>query len=223
MRSDRFVSAVRPAQADLLSRALETGALLFGDFITKGGRATPYFFNSSKLCSGRAALVAGQALAEAAMVSGLQFDMLFGAAYKGIPLAAITSLALAQDYELDVPYAYNRKEQKDHGEGGAVVGAELGGRVLIVDDVLTAGTSAREAISLVRDAGATPVGLLLLLDRQERGAGELSAAAELAAKFSIGVCSVFGLDSLLGAMRETGLDPEAQKRIAAYRNRYGAR
>lgn len=216
------MSAVRPTQADLLSRALETGALLFGDFITKGGRETPYFFNSSKLCSGRAALVAGQALAEAAIVSGLRFDMLFGAAYKGIPLAAVTSLALAQDYELDVPYAFNRKEQKDHGEGGAVVGAKLGGQVLIVDDVLTAGTSAREAISLVRDAGATPVGLLLLLDRQERGAGELSAATELAAKFGISVCSVFGLDSLLGAMRETGLDPEAQKRISDYRNRYGA-
>ena len=120
------------------------------------------------------------------------------------------------------PYAYNRKERKDHGEGGAVVGAELGGRVLIVDDVLTAGTSAREAIGLVQDAGAEPVGLLLLLDRQERGSSQLSAASELAGRHGISVCCVFGLDSLLSAMRATGLEPEAQKRIAAYRKQYGA-
>ena len=216
------MSVLRPSQADLLRLALETGALLFGDFITKGGRATPYFFNSSKLCTGRGSLVAGQALAEEAVASGLRFDMLFGAAYKCIPLAAITSLALAQGYGLDIPYAYNRKERKGHGEGGVVVGAELGGRVLIVDDVLTAGTSAREAVGLVQHAGAQPVGLLLLLDRQERGSGEFSAAGELASRFGIGVCCVFGLDSLISAMRATGLDPDAQERIAAYRKRYGA-
>ena len=216
------MSVLRPSQADLLRLAIETGALLFGDFVTKGGRATPYFFNSSKLCSGRGSMVAGQALAEVAIASGLRFDILFGAAYKGIPLAAITSLALVQGYGLDIPYAYNRKERKDHGEGGAVVGAELGGRVLIVDDVLTAGTSAREAISLVQDAGAEPVGLLLLLDRQERGSSQLSAASELAGRHGISVCCVFGLDSLLSALRATGLEPQAQKKIAAYRNRYGA-
>lgn len=216
------MSTLRPSQADLLRLALDTGALLFGEFITKGGRTTPYFFNSSKLCTGRGSLVAGQALAEAAIASGQRFDMLFGAAYKGIPLAAITSLALAQGYGLDVPYAYNRKERKDHGEGGAVVGAELSGRVLIVDDVLTAGTSAREAVGLVQDAGAEPVGLLLLLDRQERGSGKLSAAGELANRFGISVCCVFGLDSLISAMRTTGMDPDAQERIAAYRKKYGA-
>lgn len=216
------MSTLRPSQADLLRLALDTGALLFGEFVTKGGRTTPYFFNSSRLCTGRGSLVAGQALADAALASGLRFDMLFGAAYKGIPLAAITSLALAQGYGLDVPYAYNRKERKDHGEGGAVVGAELGGRVLIVDDVLTAGTSAREAVGLVQDAGAEPVGLLLLLDRQERGSGKLSAAGELAERFDISVCCVFGLDSLISAMRTTGMDPEAQERIAAYRKQYGA-
>ena len=216
------MSVLRPSQADLLRFALDTGALLFGDFITKGGRATPYFFNSSKLCTGRGSLVAGQALAEAAMASGLRFNMLFGAAYKGIPLAAITALALAQGYGLDIKYAYNRKERKRHGEGGAVVGAELEGRVLIVDDVLTAGTSAREAVRLVRDAGAEPVGLLLLLDRQERGSGDHSAACELADQFGINVCCVFGLDSLLEAMRATGLDPDAQARVARYRKQYGA-
>ena len=216
------MSVLRPSQADLLRLAMETGALQFGEFITKGGRTTPYFFNSSKLNSGRGSLVVGQALAEVAIASGLRFNMLFGAAYKGIPLAAITSLALVQGYGLDVPYAYNRKERKDHGEGGAVVGAELGGRVLIVDDVLTAGTSAREAIGLVQDAGAEPVGLLLLLDRQERGSSQLSAAGELAGRHGISVCCVFGLDSLLGAMRATGMEPEAQKRIAAYRKKYGA-
>lgn len=213
---------LRPSQADLLRLALETGALQFGDFITKGGRATPYFFNSSKLCTGRGSLVAGQALAETGIASGLRFNMLFGAAYKGIPLAAITSQALAQGYGLDIPYGYNRKERKDHGEGGAVVGAELDGRVLIVDDVLTAGTSAREAIGLVQDAGAEPVGLLLLLDRQERGSSELSAASELAARYGISVCCVFGLDSLLSAMRATGMDTQALARVAAYRKQYGA-
>ena len=216
------MSVLRPSQADLLRLALDTGALLFGEFITKGGRATPYFFNSSKLCTGRGSLVAGQALAEVAMASGLRFNMLFGAAYKGIPLAAITALALAQGYGLEMQYAYNRKERKDHGEGGAVVGSELEGRVLIVDDVLTAGTSAREAVQLVRDAGAEPVGLLLLLDRQERGSGNRSAASELAERFGISVCCVFGLDSLLQAMRATGLDPEAQARVAQYRKQYGA-
>ena len=216
------MSVLRPRQADLLQLALDSGALLFGDFITKAGRATPYFFNSSKLCTGRGALVAGQALAEAASESGLRFNMLFGPAYKGIPLAAITALALAQDYGQEVHYGYNRKERKDHGEGGAVVGAELAGRVLIVDDVLTAGTSAREAVQLVKAAGAEPVGLLLLLDRQERGSGNRSAARELADRFGISVCSVFGLDSLLQAMRATGLDPEAQARIADYRKQYGA-
>lgn len=216
------MSVLRPSQADLLRLALDTGALLFGDFITKGGRATPYFFNSSRLCTGRGALVAGQALAEAAIASGLRFNMLFGAAYKGIPLAAITALALAQGYGLEMEYAYNRKERKDHGEGGAVVGSELKGRVLIVDDVLTAGTSAREAIRLVRDEGAEPVGLLLLLDREERGAGRHSAARELAAQYGISVYCVFGLDSLLSAMRATGMDPQAQARVAAYRKKYGA-
>ena len=216
------MSALRPGQTDLLRLALDTGALLFGDFVTKAGRATPYFFNSSRLCTGRGAVAAGQALAEAAVASELRFDMLFGPAYKGIPLAAITSLALARGYGLDVPFAYNRKERKDHGEGGALAGAELSGRVLLVDDVLTAGTSSREAVGLVRDAGAEPVGLVLLLDRQERGSGKRRAARELADQYGIEVCSVFGLDSLLQAMRATGLEPEAQARIAAYRKQYGA-
>ena len=216
------MSVLRPSQADLLRFALDTEALLFGEFITKAGRSTPYFFNSSRLCTGRGSMVAGQALAEAAIASGLRFNMLFGAAYKGIPLAAITALALQQGYGLDLKYAYNRKELKNHGEGGAVVGAELTGRVLIVDDVLTAGTSAGEAVRLVQDAGAEPVGLLLLLDRQERGSGRRSAARELADQYGIAVCCVFGLDSLLSAMQVTGMDPEAQARVAAYRKRYGA-
>ena len=216
------MSVLRPSQADLLRLALDTGTLLFGDFITKAGRATPYFFNSSRLCTGRGSLMAGQALAEAAIASGLRFNMLFGAAYKGIPLAAITALALQQGYGLDLKFAYNRKELKDHGEGGAVVGSELEGRVLIVDDVLTAGTSAREAVALVKDAGAEPVGLLLLLDRQERGSGHRSAARELADQFGISVCCVFELDSLLSAMQANGMDPQAHARVAAYRKKYGA-
>ena len=216
------MSTLRAIQAELLRLALDTGALQFGDFVTKAGRKTPYFFNSSRLSTGRGAMMAGRALAEAAIESGLRFDMLFGAAYKGIPLVALTALALQENHGLDLQFAYNRKERKAHGEGGELVGAELGGRVLIVDDVLSAGTSAREAIGMVEDAGAQPAGLLLLLDRQERGAGELSAAGELAARYGLGVCSVFGLDSLLSAMRATGMDPGHLAKVTAYRKKYGA-
>lgn len=216
------MSFLRPSQEDLLRLALDTGALLFGNFVTKAGRETPYFFNSSKLSTGRGAWVAGQALAEAAVASGLRFDMLFGAAYKGIPLVALTALALQQNRGLDLKFAYNRKEAKAHGEGGAVVGARLEGRVLIVDDVLTAGTSAREAIRLVRKAGAEPVGLLLLLDRQELGSGRRSAARELSDRHGVAVCCVFGLDSLLDALRTAGLNREIIRRVDDYRKKYGA-
>ena len=216
------MSTLRPSQEDLLSLALDTGALLFGNFVTKAGRETPYFFNSSKLSSGRGAWVAGQVLAEEAVASGLRFDMLFGAAYKGITLVALTALALQQGYGLDLKFAYNRKEAKGHGEGGAIVGAGLEGRVLIVDDVLTAGTSAREAIELVRDAGADPVGLLLLLDRQELGSDRRSAAEELSEQYGITVCSVFGLDGLLDALRSAGLNNESLHHVDRYRKKYGA-
>ena len=202
--------------------ALDTGALLFGSFVTKAGRETPYFFNSAKLSSGRGSWLSGQAMAEAAMSSGLRFDMLFGPAYKGIPLAAITASALQQGYGLNVKYAYNRKEDKKHGEGGQIVGARLEGRVLIVDDVLTAGTSARETIHLIHHEGAEVAGLLVVLDRQERGFGTASAAQELSDHYGIAVCCVFGLDSLLSAVRTAGLDPQILDRLAAYRERYGA-
>lgn len=216
------MSAVSASQAELLRISLDTEALLFGDFVTKAGRETPYFFNSSRLCTGRASLLAGQALADAAAASGLEFDMLFGPAYKGISLAAVTALALRQAYGRDVGFAYDRKERKDHGEGGALAGAELKGRVLIVDDVLSAGTSTRQAIRLVQDAGARPVGLLLLLDRQERGAGSRSAAGELAEEFGIEVRSVFDLDGLIAAMRTAGMDRGLLRRVDNYRKKYGA-
>ncbi len=216
------MSALRPGQQELLHLALDSGALLFGDFVTKAGRETPYFFNSAKLSTGRGAWAAARALAEAAVASGLEFNMLFGAAYKGIPLVALTALALQRNHGLDFRFAYNRKEAKAHGEGGAVVGAKLKNRVLIVDDVLTAGTAAREAIERVRDAGANPVGLLLLLDRQERGSGQRSAARELSDRYGLAVCCVFGLDSLLAALRSTGLNEELLKRVDNYRKKYGA-
>jgi len=216
------LSALRPSQEDLLRLALGSGALLFGNFITKAGRETPYFFNSSKLSTGRGAWAAGQALAEAAVASGLKFDMLFGAAYKGIPLAALTAAALQQGHNLDLKFAYNRKEVKAHGEGGAVVGAKLEGRVLIVDDVLSAGTSAREAIELIQGEGAEVAGLLVLLDRQERGSGASSAAQALSDDHGIAVCSVFGLNTLLKAPHTTGQDSETLKRVEDYRKKYGA-
>ena len=216
------MSVLRPSQENLLRLALDTGALLFGNFVTKAGRETPYFFNSAKLSSGRGAWAAGQALSDEAVASGLGFDMLFGAAYKGIPLAALTAAALQQGHNLDPKFAYNRKEAKAHGEGGAVAGAKLEGRVLIVDDVLSAGTSAREAIDLIQDEGAEVAGLLVLLDRQERGSGASSAARELSDDYGIAVCSVLALDNLLSAARTTGLEPRILDSLDGYRRRYGA-
>ncbi|MCY4156768.1 MAG: orotate phosphoribosyltransferase [Gammaproteobacteria bacterium] len=216
------MSVLRPSQENLLRLALETGALLFGSFVTKAGRETPYFFNSAKLSSGRGAWAAGQALSDEAVASGLGFDMLFGAAYKGIPLAALTAAALQQGHNLDLKFAYNRKEAKAHGEGGAVAGAKLEGRVLIVDDVLSAGTSAREAIDLIQGEGAEVAGLLVLLDRQERGLRECSAAQALNDDHGIAVRRVFGLDILLKAAHTAGQDRETIKRVEDYRKKYGA-
>jgi len=202
--------------------ALEVGALKFGEFELKSGRISPYFFNSGLFASGKAAATLGRCYAEAAVSSSTDFDMLFGPAYKGIPLAALAAAAMHEQYGRDLPYCYNRKEAKAHGEGGSIVGAEVSDKVLIVDDVITAGTAIREAIDIIAAAGGKPAGVLLALDRQERGTGKLSAVQEVQAQFEIPVFSIIRLEDLIDHLKnnhksDTWLDP-----VLAYRDRYGA-
>ena len=208
-------------QRDFLDLARDQGVLRFGEFTLKSGRISPYFFNLGRIASGAALARLGRAYAAAAIGSGLVFDMLFGPAYKGIPLAAATAIALADGHGRDLPFAYNRKEAKDHGEGGLLVGAPLAGRVLVIDDVLTAGTAVRESLQLIRAQGAQPAGVLIALDREERGQGALSAAQEVSAEFAIPVLAIARLTDLL-AYAATHPELAAEHaRLADYRARYG--
>ena len=204
----------------LLARALERGALRFGDFELKSGRRSPYFFNMGELCSGEDLRVLGEAYAAAIVASGVEFDVLFGPAYKGIPLAAVTAMALSQRHGIDCGVTYNRKEAKAHGEGGRLVGASLAGRVLLIDDVITAGTAVREVLPLIDEAGGRLVGILTALDRQERGQGERSAVQELAAELQVPVTSIVTLDDLLAWLEASGRG-EQRAMVAAYRDRFG--
>ena len=215
-------------QLTFIELALAREALRFGQFRLKSGRDSPYFFNAGLFSDGEAASVLGRCYAAAVVRSGLEFDMLFGPAYKGIPLVTATAIALAAHHGRSVPYAYNRKEAKEHGEGGVVVGSPLHGRVLIVDDVITAGTAVRESLELIRRAGAEPVGVALALDREERGHGELSAVQELESRENLKCVSVVTLSDLIEALsRSTGGKPrvsaEQLTALNAYRARYGAR
>jgi len=208
-------------QREFLQMAIARNALRFGEFTLKSGRKSPYFFNAGQFDHGRDLSLLGRCYAQAAMHSGLAFDALFGPAYKGIPLGAITALALAEQHGKDCRFTYNRKEAKDHGEGGTLVGAALAGRVLLVDDVITAGTAIREALGLVIAQGAIPAGVLIALDRQERGTGERSAAQELASEFNIKVVSIVGLADLIAF---AGQDSTIRGHLAsmqAYRDCYG--
>lgn len=210
-------------QREFIELTLTRDVLRFGDFTLKSGRSSPYFFNMGRIDSGAALAGLGRSYAAAAIRSGVPFDMLFGPAYKGIALAAATAIALADTQGRDVPWAYNRKEAKDHGEGGHLVGAPLTGRVLIVDDVMTAGTAVRESLELIRAQGAEPAGVLIALDRQERGQGELSAAQEVAAQFGIPVIAIATLaDVLTYAGERPDLAAEHQ-RLLDYRERYGVK
>jgi len=177
--------------------AMARGNLRFGEFTLKSGRISPYFFNAGGFDDGRSLQLLSDCYAQAILDSGVAFDMLFGPAYKGIPLASGISIMLNASHDLNIPFAYNRKEAKDHGEGGTLVGAELRGNVLITDDVISAGTSVRESIEWIQNAGATASGVAIALDRQERGAGEKSAAQEVADQFGIPVISIAGLDDLI--------------------------
>ena len=208
-------------QRDFIKLTLQREVLRFGDFTLKSGRQSPYFFNMGRIDSGAALAQLGRAYAAAMMGAGIEVDMLFGPAYKGIALAAATAIALSDQHGRDLPWAYNRKEAKDHGEGGVLVGAPLQGRVLIVDDVMTAGTAVRESLALIRAHGAIPAGVLIALDRQERGTGEHSAAQEVAADHGIPVIAITGLDDLLSYAAEQPQLSAEHSRLLAYRARYG--
>jgi orotate phosphoribosyltransferase len=212
---------------EFIKFAVAQGALLFGSFKTKAGRQSPYFFNAGKFADGAALIQLSRAYAAAINASGIGFDMLFGPAYKGIPLAASVAMSLAQTGH-NVPFVYNRKEAKDHGEGGVLVGAPLAGRVLIVDDVISAGTSVRESVDIIRNAGATVAGVVIAVDRQERGGtldapSALSATAEVTAKYGVPVVAVVNLADVLAFVRASGEFPESlATAIEGYRQAYGA-
>lgn len=205
---------------DFIRFTIEQKVLRFGEFQTKAGRLSPYFFNSGLFQDGAALRDLCQFYAQAILASKVGFDMLFGPAYKGIPLVAGTAIALVEQ-GCNVPYCFNRKEAKDHGEGGMTVGAALQGRVLIIDDVISAGTSVRESIELIRTAGAMPCGVVIALDRMERGQGELSAVQEVRRIYGIPVVSIAALDDLLVYLQD---QPEMMQNLQAvqtYRDRYG--
>jgi len=214
-------------QLTFIDLALEREALRFGHFKLKSGRESPYFFNAGLFSDGKSAAVLGRCYAAALVRSGIAFDMIFGPAYKGIPLATATTVALSEHHDRNVPYAFNRKEAKDHGEGGQVVGTPLHGRVLIVDDVITAGTAVRESLDIIRRSGAEPVAVALALDRQERGQGNLTAVQEVEKEHGLQCVSIVTLADLIETLARPAdgrvrISAEQLTSLRAYRERYGA-
>lgn len=207
-------------QQHFIEFAIRRNVLRFGEFQLKSGRTSPYFFNAGLFNTGEDLLELSKAYAAALQRSGLDYDIIFGPAYKGIPLATVTAMALASEGQ-NKPFAFNRKEKKDHGEGGNIVGAPLEGKVLIVDDVITAGTAIRESIDLIRAAGAEPAGVLIALDRQERGTGDLSAIQEVEQDFGLPVVSIIQLDQVLDYLSGQPDFAEHASNVAQYRDRYG--
>lgn len=206
---------------EFIDLALELGVLRFGEFRLKSGRVSPYFFNAGLFNTGYAAARVGRYYAAAIAASDVKFDMLFGPAYKGIPLATLAAASLAEQQDIDVPYAFNRKEVKAHGEGGNIVGAPLAGRVLIIDDVITAGTAVREAYKIISATGAEVAGLVISLDRQERGQGALSAVQELKQSLDIPVLSIIRLNDLIDTLEESGEYAQYLEPVLAYHKEYG--
>ena len=208
-------------QQKFIEFALETGVLRFGSFTLKSGRVSPYFFNSGLFNTGAKLAELGRFYAQAITDANMDYDVLFGPAYKGIPLASTTVIALSDHHQRDVPYVFNRKEKKDHGEGGQLVGAELTGKVLIIDDVISAGTSVRESVAIIKAEQATTAGVIIALDRQEKGQGELSAIQEVEAEHGIPVVSIIGLNDLLTFLQTNAEFAEHLPAVEAYRAQYG--
>ena len=208
-------------QRDFIRFAIERGVLRFGQFTLKSGRTSPYFFNAGLFDSCLALAQLGRFYAAAIVDSGIDFDVLFGPAYKGIPLAATTAVALAEHHQRDLPWCFNRKEAKDHGEGGTLVGAPLKGRVLIVDDVITAGTAIREVMQIIQGQGAQAAGTLIALNRQERGQGELSAIQEVERDFGMPVVSIVSLEQVLEYLAGDAELKQYLPAVEAYRTEYG--
>jgi len=212
---------MQPYQRDFFDFAIHSEVLRFGDFTLKSGRLSPYFFNSGLFNDGTAIAELGRYYAAAIQDSDIDFDMIYGPAYKGIPLAIATVIALADHHQRNVPYAFNRKEAKDHGEGGVIVGAPLQGRVLVIDDVISAGTSVRESADIIKQAGAELAGVAIALDRQERGQGETSAIQEVEQDYGIRVISIADLESLKTYLGENKDMADSLERIKAYQQQYG--
>lgn len=204
-----------------IDAALSSGALKFGEFNLKSGRVSPFFFNAGEFCTGAALAKLGQCYAAAIVESGIKFDVLFGPAYKGITLAAAASVALASQFNIDVPYCFNRKEAKGHGEGGLLVGAPLEGRVLIIDDVITAGTAIREVMSVINQSDAEAAGVVIGVDRQERGTGANSAIQEVEIDYSLQVFSIIDITDILTYLQSKSDSTELVLRIESYREKYG--
>lgn len=212
---------MKPYQHEFIEFAIQTGVLRFGSFTLKSGRISPYFFNSGLFNSGASLARLGRFYAQAIADSQVDYDILFGPAYKGIPLASTTVIALADHHQRDVPYVFNRKEVKDHGEGGQLVGAELKGNILIIDDVISAGTSVRESVDIINAAGAKPAGVIIALDRQERGQDNRSAIQEVEAEHHIPVISIICLNDLLSYLQNNVELAEFLPAVQAYREQYG--
>ena len=210
-------------QKQFLDFVIQRRILRFGDFTLKSGRVSPYFFNAGLFNTGQALAFIGRSYAAAIRHADIAHDVLFGPAYKGIPLVSAASVALAEHFSQDVPYCFNRKEAKDHGEGGTIVGAPLAGRVLVVDDVITAGTAIREVMGLIEQAGAEAAGVVVALDREERGQGELSAIGEIRQQYGIPVTSIISLNQIIQYLESTG-NPDLVNylpQLKSYQDRYG--
>ncbi|CAH1235490.1 orotate phosphoribosyltransferase [Vibrio harveyi] len=208
-------------QREFIEFALEKEVLKFGEFTLKSGRKSPYFFNAGLFNTGRDLARLGRFYAAALADSGIEFDVLFGPAYKGIPIATTTAVALADHHDIDTPYCFNRKEAKDHGEGGNLVGSALEGRIMLVDDVITAGTAIRESMEIIQANGADLAGVLVAIDRQEKGKGELSAIQEVERDFGCAIISIVSLTDLVTFLEEKGTDKEHLEAVKAYRAEYG--
>ncbi len=218
---DCSLDAVKDYQLEFLDFAINTGVLRFGEFVLKSGRVSPYFFNTGLFNTGEALKRLGRYYAQSILDSGIGFDMLYGPAYKGIPLVAATAIGLADQHARSVPYCFNRKEAKDHGEGGVIVGAPVAGKVLIIDDVISAGTSIRESVAIIEAAGAQPTGVAISLDRQERGTGKTSAVQEVRKQHGLQVTSIVALQQIIVYLEQKPDTAEVLEKVRRYEDEYG--